>query len=206
MEIMSTTNKEANKGTILIIEDESLFRLVYQDVLASNGYKVLVAEDGESGWRLVKSEKPSLTLLDLNLPKLHGLEVLRRIRFDETTKDLPVIILSVWGEQEDIRKGLDIGADDYLVKGFYSPREICTKIDTVLAVADITISAGSYKLSVKEGRADAAKLQKDIGLTKLFHCPHCKQEMSLELIPDDTRTDGHWFLSHFVCLNCKRSF
>ncbi len=203
---MSTTNKEANKGTILIIEDESLFRLVYQDVLASNGYKVLVAEDGESGWRLVKSEKPSLTLLDLNLPKLHGLEVLRRIRFDETTKDLPVIILSVWGEQEDIRKGLDIGADDYLIKGFYSPREICTKIDTVLAVADITISAGSYKLSVKEGRADAAKLQKDIGLTKLFHCPHCKQEMSLELIPDDTRTDGHWFLSHFVCLNCKRSF
>jgi len=203
---MSTTNKEANKGTILIIEDEALFRLVYQDVLASNGYKVLVAEDGESGWRLVKSEKPSLTLLDLNLPKLHGLEVLRRIRFDETTKDLPVIILTVWGEQEDIRKGLDIGADDYLIKGFYSPREICTKIDTVLAVADITISAGSYKLSVKEGRADAAKLQKDIGLTKLFHCPHCKQEMSLELIPDDTRTDGHWFLSHFMCLNCKRSF
>jgi len=206
MEIMSTTNKEANKGTIVIIEDESLFRLVYQDVLANNGYKVLVAEDGESGWRLVKSEKPSLTLLDLNLPKLHGLEVLRRIRFDETTKDIPVIILTVWGEQEDIRKGLDIGADDYLVKGFYSPREICTKIDTVLAVADITISAGSYKLSVKEGRADAAKLQQDIGLTKLFHCPHCKQEMSLELIPDDTRTDGHWFLSHFVCLNCKRSF
>jgi len=203
---MSTTNKEANKGTIVIIEDESLFRLVYQDVLANNGYKVLVAEDGESGWRLVKSEKPSLTLLDLNLPKLHGLEVLRRIRFDETTKDIPVIILTVWGEQEDIRKGLDIGADDYLVKGFYSPREICTKIDTVLAVADITISAGSYKLSVKEGRADAAKLQQDIGLTKLFHCPHCKQEMSLELIPDDTRTDGHWFLSHFVCLNCKRSF
>jgi len=203
---MSTTNREANKGTILVIEDEPLFRRVYQDVLANNGYKVLVAEDGESGWRLVKSEKPSLTLLDLNLPKLHGLEVLRNIRFDVTTKDIPVIILTVLGEQEDIRKGLDIGADDYLIKGFYSPREILNKISTLLAVADIKKNISSYKLSVKEGRADAAKLQQDIGLTKLFHCPHCKQEMSLELIPDYTRTDGHWFVSHFVCLNCKRSF
>ena len=203
---MGATDKEANKGTILIIEDEPLFRRVYQDVLTNNSYKVLVAEDGESGWRLAKSEKPSLTLLDLNLPKLHGLEVLRNIRADVTTKDIPVIVLTVLGEQEDIRKGLDLGADDYLVKGFYSPREILTKISTLLAVADIKKSISSYKLSVKEGRADAAKLQQDIGLTKLFHCPHCKQEMSLELIPDYTRTDGHWFFSHFVCLNCKRSF
>jgi len=203
---MGATDKEANKGTILIIEDEPLFRRVYQDVLTNNSYKVLVAEDGESGWRLAKSEKPSLTLLDLNLPKLHGLEVLRNIRADVTTKDIPVIVLTVLGEQEDIRKGLDLGADDYLVKGFYSPREILTKISTLLAVADIKKSISSYKLSVKEGRADAAKLQQDIGLTKLFHCPHCKQEMSLELIPDYTRTDGHWFVSHFVCLNCKRSF
>lgn len=203
---MGTTDVKSNKGTILIIEDEPLFRRVYQDVLTNNSYKVLVAEDGESGWRLAKSEKPSLTLLDLNLPKLHGLEVLRNIRADVTTKDIPVIFLTVLGEQEDIRKGLDLGADDYLVKGFYSPREILTKISTLLAVADIKKSISSYKLSVKEGRADAAKLQQDIGLTKLFHCPHCKQEMSLELIPDYTRTDGHWFVSHFVCLNCKRSF
>ena len=204
--MISTTDKEANGRTILVIEDEPVFRLAYQDVISNNGYKVIVAEDGESGWRLAKSEKPSLTLLDLNLPRLHGLEVLRYIRADETTKDIPVIVLTVLGEQEDIRKGLDLGADDYLVKGFYSPREILTKIETLLAVADIKKSTSSYKLIVNEGKADAAKLQQDIGLTRLFHCPHCKQEMSLELISDYTRTDGHWFFSHFVCLNCRRSF
>ncbi len=203
---MSTTDNNGKKGTILIVEDEPVFRLVYQDVIANNGYKVIVAEDGESGWRLAKSEKPSLTLLDLNLPRLHGLEVLRNIRADETTKDIPVIVLTVLGEQEDIRKGLDLGADDYLVKGFYSPREILNKIETLIAVADIKKSTSSYKLIVNEGKADAAKLQQDIGLTRLFHCPHCKQELSLELIPDNTRTDGHWFFSHFVCLNCRRSF
>jgi len=204
--MISTTDKETNGRTILVIEDEPVFRLAYQDVIANNGYKVLVAEDGESGWRLAKSEKPSLTLLDLNLPRLHGLEVLRNIRADGTTKDIPVIVLTVLGEQEDIRKGLDLGADDYLVKGFYSPREILTKIETLIAVADIKKSTSSYKLIVNEGKADAAKLQQDIGLTRLFHCPHCKQELSLELIPDNTRTDGHWFFSHFVCLNCRRSF
>ncbi len=204
--MISTTDKETNGRTILVIEDEPVFRLAYQDVIANNGYKVLLAEDGESGWRLVKSEKPSLTLLDLNLPRLHGLEVLRHIRADGTTKDIPVIVLTVFGEQEDIRLGLDLGADDYLVKGFYSPREILNKIETLIAVADIRRSTSSYKLIVNEGKADAAKLQQDIGLTRLFHCPHCKQEMSLELIPDYTRTDGHWFFSHFVCLNCRRSF
>ncbi len=204
--MISTTDKEANGRTILVIEDEPVFRLAYQDVIANNGYKVLLAEDGESGWRLVKSEKPSLTLLDLNLPRLHGLEVLRHIRADGTTKDIPVIVLTVFGEQEDIRLGLDLGADDYLVKGFYSPREILNKIETLIAVADIKKSTSSYKLIVNEGKADAAKLQQDIGLTRLFHCPHCKQELSLELIPDNTRTDGHWFFSHFVCLNCRRSF
>jgi len=204
--MISTTDKGTNGRTILVIEDEPVFRLAYQDVIANNGYKVLLAEDGESGWRLVKSEKPSLTLLDLNLPRLHGLEVLRHIRADGTTKDIPVIVLTVFGEQEDIRLGLDLGADDYLVKGFSSPREILKKIATLLAIADIRRSISSYELSVKEGRADAAKLQQDIGLTRLFHCPLCKQEMSLELIPDYTRTDGHWFFSHFVCLNCRRSF
>ena len=204
--MISTIDKETNGRTILVIEDEPVFRLAYQDVISNNGYKVIVAEDGESGWRLVKSEKPSLTLLDLNLPRLHGLEVLRHIRADGTTKDIPVIVLTVFGEQEDIRLGLDLGANDYLVKGFYSPREILKKIETLLAIADIRRSISSYELSIKEGRADAAKLQQDIGLTRLFHCPHCKQEMSLELILDYTRTDGHWFFSHFVCLNCRRSF
>jgi len=203
---MYTTDKEATKGTILIVEDEPMFRRVYKDVLANDGYKVLVAEDGEGGWQMAKSEKPSLILLDLNLPKLHGLEVLGNIRADGTIKDIPVIVLTVLGQQKDIQRGLDLGANDYLVKGFYSPREVSKKIGTVLAQADFKKNIVSYRLSVKQGRADAVKLQQDIGLTTSFCCPHCQQEVPLELIPDYTRTDGHWFVSHFVCPKCQRSF
>ncbi len=121
---MSSTQK----GTILLVEDEAGFRRVFQDALTYDGYNVLVAGDGESGWQLAKSEKPDLILLDLVLPKLHGFEVLRNVRADATTKDTPVIVVTVLGEEKDIRKGLELGANDYIVKGSYSPSEILMKI------------------------------------------------------------------------------
>jgi DNA-binding response OmpR family regulator len=197
---------KTHKETILIIEDQAGFRRIYQDVLEGDGYKVLLAEDGENGWQLAKSEKPELILLDLVLPKLHGLEVLKNVRADAETKDIPVIILSVLGEKKDIQKGLESGANDYAIKGYVSPREIMSKIRALLAKTDIKRSINSYKLLVKEGRADAVKLQQDIGLTKLFDCPHCGKEIYLEITPDYTRTDSHWFVAHFVCPECQRSF
>ncbi|MEA1959536.1 MAG: response regulator [Chloroflexota bacterium] len=197
---------DVSKGKILIIEDDASFRRVYRDMLDTAGYNVLVAEDGEAGWDLVKSEKPSLVLLDLVLPGLHGFEVLKYVRDDAETRDIPVIVMTALGEQGDIRKGLELGANDYLVKGFFTPREILSKVRALFTQAEMRKGVTSYKLSVKEGRAEAAKLQTDIGLTKLFTCPHCEEEILLELIPDYTRTDSHWFLSHFVCPKCQRSF
>lgn len=195
-----------NKGTILLIEDEVSFRKIYKAVIENDGYKILEAEDGEIGWKMVQEEKPDLVLLDLILPKLHGLEVLKKIRSDKITQNIPVLILSVMGEQRDIKKGLEAGANDYTVKGYYSPREILSKIHALLVKSDIEKNIHSYNLEIKEGRGDAAKLQQDIGLTKLFKCPDCDEEMVLEMIPDYTRTNGHWFSSHFVCPKCEREF
>ncbi|MDD4941752.1 MAG: hypothetical protein PHE65_07615, partial [Candidatus Omnitrophica bacterium] len=62
------------------------------------------------------------------------------------------------------------------------------------------------KLQVQEGRADAQRLQQDMGMVDLFECPHCKGTVQLDMIPDFSRTDGHWFFSHFVCATCNRSF
>lgn len=194
------------KGTILLIEDEASFRHIYGDVLRADGYEIIEAEDGVRGWKLVKEKKPDLVLLDLVLPKLQGMEVLKKIRSDEETREIPVVILSVLGTQEDIRKGLEAGANDYTVKGFYTPREILSKIHGALTKIDIRKNISAYHLEIKEGRKDAPKLQQDIGLTKLFQCPHCNSIMALELTPDYTRTDGHWFSAHFVCSKCNRNF
>lgn len=194
------------KLTVLTIEDQQALRSMYRAILTSAGYEVLEAEDGEAGWQLAREGRPDLVLLDLRLPKLSGYEVLERIRADETTRDIPVVIFSAAGTPKDIQKGLELGADDYAVKGLYAPKQLLVKIRSVLAARQTRQSAPSYRLSVTEGRGDAAKLEQDMGLTKLFRCPQCEDPLALELIPDPTRTPGHWFVAHFVSPKCGRSF
>ncbi|HEY5039605.1 MAG TPA: response regulator [bacterium] len=195
-----------SKGTILIVEDKQGFRRIYHDVLANEGYEVLEAEDGQVGWEMVKGHKPNLVLLDLGLPILDGFEVLKRIRADAETKNIPVIIFSVLGEQKDVKKGLELGANDYTVKGFYTPRQILSKIKSLMSQVDQKSSVNSYKLKIKDAQEDAAKLHLEIGLTHGFQCPECKVEMVLELLPDYVRENGHWFAAHFTCPKCGRAF
>ncbi len=118
-----------SKRTILIVEDQKGFRRIYQDFLEHEGYEVFTAEDGEIGWNLSKEKIPQLILLDLGLPKLNGFEVLQNLKKDAATKEIPVIIFSVVGEQKDIDKAMGMGADDYTVKGFNTPRQVLEKIE-----------------------------------------------------------------------------
>ncbi len=195
-----------SKGTILIVEDQQGFRRIYHDVLVNDGYDIIEAQDGEEGWNMVKSHKPHLVLLDLGLPKIDGFEVLKRIRADAETKNIPVIIFSVLGEQKDVKKGLELGANDYTVKGFYTPRQILSKIKGLMSQVDVKKSVHSYNLKIDGAKEDAPTLQSEIGLSQGYHCPHCGSEMVLELFPDYVRNEGHWFTAHFVCHKCGKSF
>ena len=194
------------KGKILLIEDDSGFRRTYSDVLTADGYTVVTAEDGEQGLAMVRTEKPDVVLLDLVLPKLPGFEVLKRIRADAETKDTIVLIISVLGEQTQIQKGLELGANDYTVKGSYKPNEVLGKIQALLKEPDIKKHADVYNLFIKENRGDVAKLRSNTGWTKTFTCAVCSEEMQLVLIPDHSRSDAHWFSAHFACPICGRPF
>jgi len=194
------------KGTILIVEDQEGFRNVYEDVLSNDGYAVLLAEDGQAGWDLAKEKKPNLILLDLGLPKMDGFEVLRRLKADPETKAIPVIIFSVMGEQKDIKRALDMGANDYTVKGFYTPRQILSKIKTLVTQVETKKGLNSYRIQIKEGKTDALKLQEEIGLTGGYQCPQCAVELELELFPDYVREGGHWFSGRLICPSCEKSF
>jgi CheY-like chemotaxis protein len=123
--------------TILIVEDEPGFRRTYVDLFSYYGHKVVEAEDGEKGLEILHQNRPDLVLLDLMMPGINGYDVLKKIRADKKLQDVPVIIFSVLGEQNDIQKALDLGANDYITKGFYSPQEVLKKIGPYLASADI---------------------------------------------------------------------
>ncbi|MBN2104093.1 response regulator [bacterium] len=120
------------KGNVLIVEDETVFRLIYRGVLENEGFQVIEAEDGKKGWELAKSKHPDLILLDLVLPGLTGYEVLEKVRNHEETKDIPVVVFSVLGESKDIDKAIDLGANYYRTKGIDSPTNIVGIIEDLI--------------------------------------------------------------------------
>ncbi len=120
------------KKNILIIEDEEFFRELLRKKLVSKEYSVLEALDGEEGLKKMQEKKPDLVLLDLLLPSMTGFDVLTKAKKDPATASIPVIILSNLGQQEDIEKGLKLGAADYLIKAQSTIDEVITKIENIL--------------------------------------------------------------------------
>jgi len=117
---------------ILFVEDEAALQKTFGDILKQEGYEMLSALDGQKGLELAKSEKPDLILLDLVLPKMHGFEVLKSLKEDETTKDIPIIVLTNLEAMGDVEKALEMGATTYLVKASYSLEEVVQKIKKAL--------------------------------------------------------------------------
>ena len=109
---------EKSKKQILIIEDEPDIQELLSFNLDNNGYKVYTASNGEKGLEIARKEHPDLILLDLMLPGIHGLDVCRIIKSDQETSGISIIMLTALGQEEDIIKGLETGADDYVTKPF----------------------------------------------------------------------------------------
>lgn len=117
---------------ILIIEDDRFLRELIVKKLVNEGYDTLEAIDGEQGLQKIKEEKPDLVLLDLILPGIDGFEVLAQKKDDASISGIPVVILSNLGQKEDIERGLNLGAIDYLIKAHFTPAEIIEKVRNIL--------------------------------------------------------------------------
>ncbi|MFA6295970.1 MAG: response regulator [Patescibacteria group bacterium] len=116
------------KSKILIVEDDQFLVKIYQTKLESEGFDIELALDGEEGIKKAAKFMPELILLDLILPKMNGFEVLKKLKSEEKTKNIPVIILSNLGQESDVKQGKELGAADYLVKSDHSINEIIDKI------------------------------------------------------------------------------
>ena len=117
---------------ILFVEDEAALQKTLGDFLEMKGYKMLSALDGEVGLNLAKSQNPDLVLLDLVLPRVHGLDVLKQLKEDPETKETPVIILTNLEGIGEVEKALELGATTYLVKAQYDLEEVFEKIKKIL--------------------------------------------------------------------------
>lgn len=116
---------------VLIVEDETALLYALKAEL-SRSFEVLEAVDGEKALKTIEENQPDLIILDVLLPGINGFEVLKRIKKSEKTKNIPVIILSNLGEKENIAKGKNLGADDYLIKTNYTLEEIVQKLKKLI--------------------------------------------------------------------------
>jgi two-component system phosphate regulon response regulator PhoB len=116
---------------VLVIEDEESLATLLQYNLEKEGYRVQLCADGEEALMTIEEKQPDIVVLDWMLPKVSGIEVCRRIRQRAVTRNLPIIMLTARSEESDRIRGLDTGADDYLVKPF-SMTELCARLRAVL--------------------------------------------------------------------------
>ncbi len=119
------------KPRVLIVDDDEANRTLLVERLKADDFEAITASDGIEAIKKVDSYVPDIILLDIMMPKLNGNEVLRRLKTKETTRYIPVIMLTARGELEDKVHGLDIGAEDYIIKPF-SPREVSARVKSLL--------------------------------------------------------------------------
>lgn len=152
--------------TVLVVDDEPMVREVLAQYLRHDGFGVVEAADGDDAVELLEKCEPDLVLLDLMLPKRHGLDVLRHAR---SSTDVPVILLTALGDEQDRVAGLELGADDYVVKPF-SPREVAARVRSVLrrttpSPTPVTIAFGDVTLDT--GRREVRRAGDLVELTRL---------------------------------------
>ncbi|OGY21399.1 MAG: hypothetical protein A2113_04350 [Candidatus Woykebacteria bacterium GWA1_44_8] len=118
---------------ILLVDDDSSFTQLYAAVFSSVGFNYSVASTGVEALEKAKIEKPDLILLDIMMPDINGLEVLKRLKANPETNHTPVWMITNLAEQIDQETAADLGAAGYLVKSAYAPKQVCAKISAFFA-------------------------------------------------------------------------
>jgi DNA-binding response OmpR family regulator len=119
---------------ILIVEDDKFLRDLLSKKLQDENLTIVAAVDGEEGVKKAEEETPDLMLLDLILPGMNGFDVLKKIKENSKTSEIPVIVLSNLGQKEDVERALSLGAKDYLIKANFTLEEIFDKIKKYIQI------------------------------------------------------------------------
>jgi CheY-like chemotaxis protein len=136
-------NDLAPTKRILLAEDDRFLRKAAEAVLSRSGFTISTAQDGREALRLAASEQPDLILLDLILPMLQGFEVLKGLKSDPRTADIPVIILSSLGQEADVQHALHAGAVAHLIKASLSLKDLAQRLDGYLPTAAVATGSAA---------------------------------------------------------------
>lgn len=199
-------------ANILLVEDEPAIQELIAVNLKRAGHAVLRAADAESAQRLIGEALPDLVLLDWMLPGTSGIEFARRLRADERTRDIPIIMLTARGEEQDKVSGLESGADDYITKPF-SPRELVARIKAVLRrrapqVTEDVVEHGGLRLDPATHRITAGESVVSLGPTEFrllhFFMTHAERVHSRTQLLDQVWGDHVFVEERTVDVHVRR--
>ena len=198
--------------TILVIEDEPAIQELIAVNLSFAGHKVLRAYDAEQAQTLIRAELPDLILLDWMLPGASGITLAKKLRSDERTQQVPVIMLTAKGAEADKIEGLEAGADDYITKPF-SPKELLARIKAVLRrrapqLTDDQIEIGTLRLDPATHRVTGADKSLTIGPTEFrllhFFMTHTERVFSRAQLLDKVWGDHVFVEERTVDVHIRR--
>lgn len=179
LETAETQSATGMKPAVLIVEDEGALATLLRYNLEREGYRVAIARDGEEAMLLADEQRFDLVLLDWMLPQLSGIEVCRRLRKRQDTRNVPIVMLTARSEEMDRIRGLDIGADDYVVKPF-SMTELLARLRAVMrrvrpALADEVLAIGDIEVDRAAHRVRRAGREVHLGPTEFRLLNHLMQ-------------------------------
>lgn len=196
------TTIDPSPPVVLVVDDDAAVRTLVRWQLDDAGYRIREADDGEAALRRIREDHPALVVLDLSLPRLGGLEVLRAVRGGRVGRtDLPIIVLSGRNGEADRIVGLDVGADDYLVKPF-SPGELAARVRSVLrrsspepraqtiVIGDLTIQTASRR--VRLGARDVDLTPKEYDLLAFLASHPSRVFTRSQLVDRVWNTSSEW--------------
>lgn len=183
---------EENQKTILVVDDDISSRRLYREVFQGEGFAVLAAQDGLEGLDIAIRERPDLVFTGIIMPRMDGFELIKALRKNAATSDIPVVMYSHLGREEDKRKAHELGVKDFVVRSVVTPKQVVDRVRTYLGEAE------TYYLVFDPTGRDAAKIAKQFGFPPYFECENGKK-MVLKLKPLSREGEQVNFVANFEC-------
>jgi two-component system chemotaxis response regulator CheY len=180
--------------TILVVDDDVNVREMYAEVFRAAGFQVLEANDGVDGLDRATKEMPSIIFTGIVMPRMDGFSMIEELKKNVSTANIPVMISSHMGREEDQKRANLLGVEEFIVLGMTQPSQVVEKIKSM------NFQGGVYRLNFDPIALDAQKLAKDLRLNDNFQCLECNEKMILEIRA--IKNQEIKLEARIVCPNC----
>jgi DNA-binding response OmpR family regulator len=184
-----------NNFKVLIVDDDDVIRETYVQIFKQKKAEVISAKDGVEGLDLATKEMPDVIMTGIIMPRMDGFQMIKALRENVQTSDIPIAILSHLGREEDRKKADELGIVNFIVQGSVTPNELVDRIK------NLTHASGSFKLSFDPYAWDAPRLAKTLE-GKNLSCPNCQEKLIMEVT---AKKDGRGFDGFLKCPKCDYS-